>query len=187
VKTPYRFVALLSTVALAVGATTAFAHGGGDHHGKGHGHHHGGTILRSGLVGSTPLTATPPGPTLFGVPPAGAPWVVASSKVRVRDDRVRVRAKGLLLINTGNPALDGTIGPVRMVVAAVFCNDTQDGTAAFTSAPVPLDPDGDFRVDEKNVTLPSPCLAPGVLVRIAATAAAPTPVTNGPYIAANGG
>jgi hypothetical protein len=134
------------------------------------------------------LTATPPGPTLFGVPPAGAPWTVANSKVRIRSDRVRVRAKGLLLINTGNPALDGTIGPVRMVVAAVFCNDTQDGTAAFTSAPVTLDPDGDFRVDEDLTTpLPSPCLAPGVLVRIAATATAPTPVTNGPYIAANGG
>jgi hypothetical protein len=186
VSISYRFVALLATVALAAGGTTAFAHdgGGGGHHGKGHGHRHGGEILRSGLVGSTPLTATPAGPTLFGVPPAGAPWVIGKSEARVSADRVRVRGRGLLLINTGNPALDGTTGPVQMVTAAVFCNGST--TAAFTSAPVALDPDGDFRVDEDVTTpLPSPCLAPGVLIRIAQAGGVPNPA--GPYIAANGG
>jgi hypothetical protein len=184
VKTPYRFVALLATIALAVGATTAFAHdGGGGHHGKGHGDRHGGTILRSALVGSTP--AGKGGPVLFGVAPGGAPWTIANSEVRVRSDRVRVRGKGLLLINTGNPALDGTTGPVQMVAAAVFCNDSD--TPAFTSAPVPLEPDGDFRVDQRVTTppLPSPCLAPAVLVRIAQANGAAVP--NGAYIAANGG
>jgi hypothetical protein len=191
VKTPYRFIALLSTVALALGANVAFAHDGGGggghgggHHGKGHGDRHGGEILRSGLVGSTPPTATPPGPTLFGVPPAGAPWTIGASSVRVRADRVRVRGEGLLLINTGDPTRDGTTGPVQMVTAALFCNGSD--TAAFTSAPVPLDPNGDFRVDEDLTTaLPSPCLAPAVLVRIAQAAGAP--VANGPYIAASGG
>lgn len=180
-KTPYRFVALLATVALAAGATTAFAHdGGGGHHGKGHGDRHGGTILRSGLVGSTPG-----GPALFGVAPGGAPWTIAKSEVRVRSDRVRVRGKGLLLINAPNPALNGTTGPVQMVVAAVFCNGSN--TPAFTSAPVPLERDGDFRVDQHVTTppLPSPCLAPAVLVRIAQTNGAA--VTIGAYIAANGG
>src|SRR3954451_16150435 len=185
---PYRFVALLATVALAAGGGTALAHEG---HGRHHGHHgdkhgdrHGGDILRSGLVGSTPPAQG--GPTLFGVPSAGAPWTIADSKVRVRSDRVRVRGEGLLLINTGNPALDGTTGPVQMVTAAVFCNDTQNDTPAFTSAPVPLDPDVDFRVDEDLTTpLPSPCLAPGVLIRIAQANGAPVP--KGAYIAANGG
>jgi hypothetical protein len=189
VKTPYRFVALLSTVALAVGATTAFAHDGGGggghgggHHGKGHGNRHGGDVLRSALVGSTPPGAG--GPELFGVPAAGAPWTIGQSEVRVRADRVRVRGEGLLLINTGNPALDGTTGPVQMVAAAVFCNGSD--TPAFTSAAVPLDPDGDFRVDEDVTTpLPSPCLAPAVLVRIAQ--ANGVPQAAGPYIAANGG
>jgi hypothetical protein len=179
VSISYRFVALLATVALAAGATTAFAHdgGGGGHHGKGHGDRHGGEILRSGLVGSTPLTATPAGPTLFGVPPGGAPWVIGKSEARVRADRVKVRGRGLLLLN-------GTTGPVQMVTAAVFCNGSE--TPAFTSAPVPLDPDGDFRVDEDVTTpLPSPCLAPAVLVRIAQANGVPNPA--GPYIAANGG
>jgi hypothetical protein len=171
VKIPYRFVALLSTVALAVGGTTAFAHDGGGHHGKGH--RHGGDILRSGLVGSTPNTP------LFDVPSGGAPWTVAKSKVRVRSDRVRVRAKGLLLINAG--AASGTTGPVKMVRADLFCNG--DTAPAFMSDPVPLDPDGDFRIDQDVTTpLPSPCLAPAVLVRIV------DPVVAGePYIAANGG
>jgi hypothetical protein len=184
-KASYRFVALLATIALTLGATTAFAHdGGGGHHGKGHGHRHGGEILSSGLVGSTPTTATPAGPVLFGVPPGGAPWTIGRSEVRVRADRLRVRGRGLLLVNTGNPALDGTTGPVQMVAAAVFCNGSN--TPAFTSAAVPLDPDGDFRVNEDIATpLPSPCLAPAVLVRIAQAAGVPN--ANGPYIAANGG
>ena len=71
-KSSYRFAALLATVALAVGATTAFAHDGGGHRGRGHGHRHGGEILRSALVGSTPTAKG--GPTLFGVAPGGAPW-----------------------------------------------------------------------------------------------------------------
>jgi hypothetical protein len=182
VNTPYRFVALLATVALAAGAGTAFAHDGGGHHGKGQGHRHGGEILRSGLVGSTP--APQGGPVLFGVAPGGAPWTIADSKVRVRADRVRVRGEGLLLVNTGNPALDGTTGPVQMVAAAVFCNGSD--TPAFTSAAVPLESDGDFRVDEDLTSpLPSPCLAPAVLVRIAQANGAP--VTDGAYIAASGG
>jgi len=182
VRTSYRFVALLATVALAAGTTTAFAHDGGGrdgggHHGRGHGHgqRHGGEILRSGLVGSTPQGAG--GPTLFGVLPGGAAWTIGPSEARVRADRVRVRGEALLLAN-------GTTGPVQMVSAAVFCNGST--TAAFTSAAVPLDPDGDFRVDEDLTTpLPSPCLAPAVLVRIARAANAP--VANGAYIAANGG
>jgi hypothetical protein len=187
VKIPYRFIALLATVALAAGGTTAFAHdGGGDgghgdggHHGKGHGNRHGGEILRSGLVGSTPG-----GPVLFGVNPGAAPWTIGQSEARVRANRVRVRGEGLLLTDTGNATLDGTTGQVQMVVAAVFCNGGT--TPAFTSAAVPLDPAGDFRVDEDlTAPLASPCLAPAVLVRIAQAAGAP--VANGAYIAANGG
>jgi hypothetical protein len=170
-RTTYRFIALLATVAIAVGASTAFAHDGDDH---------GGDILRSGLVGSTPLTATPPGPTLFGVPPAGAPWVIGDSEARVRSDRVRVRGEGLVLTS------NGTTGTVDQVVAAVFCNDAT--TPAFTSAAVPLDREGDFSVDEDlDSSLPSPCLAPAVLVRIFRAPAPGLPRVAGAYIAANGG
>jgi hypothetical protein len=182
VKISYRFAALLATVALSVGATTAFAHDGGGHHGKGHGHRHGGEILRSGLAGSTPQQQG--GAVLFGVQPGGAPWTIGNSEARVRADRVRVRGRGLLLVNTGNPALDGTTGPVQMVLAAVFCNDS--ATPAFTSAPVALEPDGDFRIDERLTTpMTTACLAPAVLVRIAQANGVATP-GGGPYIAANG-
>jgi hypothetical protein len=82
-------------------------------------------------VGSTPVTAAQPGPVLFGVSSGGAPWTIGRSEARVRSDRVRVRGEGLLLVNTGNAALDGTTGPVQMVAAAVFCNGST--TPAFTS------------------------------------------------------
>jgi hypothetical protein len=186
---PYRFAAALAVVALAVGGSSAFAdsgHGGGDHHGRHHGrdndrNRHANKVLEAGLVGSTPVAAG--GPVLFGVNPGGAPWVIGDSRVKVRRDRLRVRGEGLLLINTGNPALDGTVGPVQKVTAAVFCNGST--TAAATSAPVDLDADGDFRVDaDLSTPLPSPCLAPAVLIRVAQANGAP--VANGAYIAASG-
>jgi len=95
----YRFAALLATVALALGATTAFAHdGGGDNHGhgdKGQGHRHGGDVLRSDLFGSQ---VAPTGPVLFGVDPGGLPWVIARGEARVRrNGRVKVRVEGLVI------------------------------------------------------------------------------------------
>jgi hypothetical protein len=184
VKTPYRFVALLATVALAAGGSAAFAHDGGGHHhgngdghGKGHRDHHGAAILKSGLVGSTPTSAG--GPVLFGVSPGSAPWVVGQGKVKVRSDRVKARVEGLLLAASVGPPNAGTTGPVRQVVASVFCNGST--TASFTSAPVALSADGDARVDERLTSpLTSPCLSPAVLVRIFSG-------TPGAYIAANGG
>ena len=78
---PHRFTAALAAVALAAGAGTAFA----DDHG-GDGDHHGGRVLESDVFGSQPT-----GPTLFGVKPGGAPWVIRHGDAEVRrDGRVEV-------------------------------------------------------------------------------------------------
>jgi len=173
----YRFAALLATVALALGATTAFAHdGGGDNHGhgdKGQGHRHGGDVLRSDLFGSQ---VAPTGPVLFGVDPGGLPWVIARGEARVRrNGRVKVRVEGLVI---PTPPQNGT-NPVSNIAASVYCG----GTLVATTDPVPFSPAGDARIDATlKAAVPSPCLAPAVLLN-------PAPggvVAARTYIAASG-
>jgi len=173
----YRFIALLATVALALGATTAFAHdGGGDNHGhgnKGQGHRHGGDVLRSDLCGSQ---LAPTGPVLFGVNPGGAPWVIARGEARVRrDGRVKVRVEGLVVPTAPQ---NGT-NPVSNIAASVYCG----GTLVDTTAAVPFSTAGDARIDAMlTKPVPSPCLVPAVLLN-----PAPAGVVNAKtYIAATG-
>lgn len=113
-----------------------------------------GNLLRSGLVGSTP---PPAGPSLFGVPPGGAPWVAdEDSSVRVgRDGRMVVRVRGLVIPTA--PA-NGT-NPVPQLSASLVCN----GAIAATTAAVAFDTAGDARI-RTTVAVPSPCLAPAVLI-----------------------
>ena len=173
----YRFAALLATVALALGATTAFAHdGGGDNHGhgnKGQGHRHGGDVLRSDLFGSQ---VAPTGPVLFGVNPGGAPWVVGRGEARVRrDGRVKVRVEGLVI---PTPPQNGT-NPLSNIAASVYCG----GKLVDTTDAVPFSPAGDARIDTMlKKPVPSPCLVPAVLLNPAPGGA----VNAATYIAATG-
>jgi hypothetical protein len=121
-------------------------------------------LLRSGLVGSTPTALG--GPTIGLVPSAGAPWVVDNGRVRVsRDGKLEVRIEGLVLTATG-------ANPIPLVNAKLICN----GVVAATTGDADLSPTGDGRI-EATVTVPTPCLAPAVLVTISGRSA---------YIAANG-
>jgi hypothetical protein len=176
----YRFTAALATVALAVGGSTAFADGGhggddhGDNHGDNHGQkneHHGATVLRSDLFGSQPT-----GPVLFGAKPGGAPWVIGRNESRVRrDGSVEVRVEGLVIPTAPQ---NGT-NPLSNLAATVYCG----GTAVGTTHPVPFSTAGNARIDEKlAMPLPSPCLAPAVLLNPASATAVSTAV----YIAATG-
>jgi hypothetical protein len=170
---PHRLVATLASVALVAGAASAFAddgHHGGDHHGRGD-ERHGGRVIESQLFGSQVA-----GPMLFGVKPGGLPWVVSKSRAEVRrDGRVEVRVRGLVV---PTPPQNGT-NPVSNIAATVFCN----GSAVGTTHAVPFSPAGNARIEEKLATaLPSPCLAPAVLLN-------PAPggtIATGTYIAATG-
>jgi hypothetical protein len=174
---PYRLIAALATVALALalGASTALARSG--HHGQTNKHHgqanerHGGTILKSEVFGSQPT-----GPVLFGVAPGGAPWVISKGDVRVAvDGRVMVRLDGLVI---PTPPSNGT-NPVAEIAATVYCN----GVAVGTTPAVPFSNAGDARIDDTLATpLPRPCLAPAVLFNPAAGGV----VTTSAYIAATG-
>jgi hypothetical protein len=169
---PYRFIAVLATVALAAGAGTAFAdHGRDDHHGRHDERDRGGRVIDSALFGSRPT-----GPTLFGVKPGGAPWVISRGEARVRrDGRVKVRVEGLVI---PTPPQNGT-NPLSDIAATVFCG----GAAVGTTHAVPFSTDGDARIDETLATpLPTPCLAPAVLLNPAPGGA----IAAGTYIAATG-
>jgi hypothetical protein len=156
----------LATVALAVGATSAFAD-----HGSRHGHHHGDRVLKAGLFGSQ-IDAPP----LFDVNPGGAPWVIDKGAAKVRrDSRVKVRIRGLVIPTAPQ---NGT-NPLSNIAATVYCG----GEAVGTTSAAAFSTGGDARIDEKlDKKLPEPCLVPAVLMNPAPGGAINTDV----YIAATG-
>jgi hypothetical protein len=145
-----------------VAGTTAMSRGHDDHH----------KIFNQAVVGLPAAQKI----AIDGVPAAGAPWTVGkvhNASISARGD-LRLDVKGLLITGTGGPN-DGTTGPVKQVIATLAC---ANGDTSST-APVPLESDGDARIRDR-VTIPTDCLAPVVLVRIFGNA--PT----NPWIAATG-
>jgi hypothetical protein len=134
-------------------------------------------VFRSDLIGS-PGANRP----VRTVNSGGVPWVVAGgSETRLSGDgRLRADVRGLLITGTGG-ALDGTVGPVQAVVASLTCtNPTTGDTGApsvVSTGPVPLSAGGNARIDQR-LSIPSPCVAPIVLIRANSEA--------GPWIAASG-
>ncbi len=110
------------------------------------------------LVRSTLAPSVPSDPGFHGITPGGVPWQLERGSVRLKvDGELDVRITGLVI-----PAL-GTAGPVKTVSASLLCGgDAQVGPAA-TSGPAPLSSDGDAAI-EAQLTLPSTCLAPIVVV-----------------------
>ena len=158
----YRFAAALAAVALAGGAGSAFADDNGGEHEDG--------VLESAVFGSQPT-----GPTLFGVKPGGAPWVIRRGQAEVsRDGRVEVRVRGLVI---PTPPQNGT-NPLPGIAATVFCG----GTAVGTTQAVPFSRAGDARIEDRVAPLPTPCLAPAVLLNPQINGA----INRGIYIAATG-
>jgi threonine dehydratase len=116
------------------------------------------------------------GQHVAGVASGGAPWKVSKGEVSVSTNgRIEVEVKGLL-IATGTAV--NTVGPVTMVMTSLVCGDV---VAASTKA-VALTTTGNAEIQD-TIQVPSPCIAPAVLVRIAATTTGP--VANGPFIAVN--
>jgi hypothetical protein len=122
------------------------------------------------------LAGSEVGEHVAGVPSGGAPWKVAHSEVRVNSSgTIEVEAKGLLI--SSGPFVD-TVGPVTMVMASLVCGDVD----VADTVSVPLSSSGDFKIKD-TIQVPSPCIAPAVLVRVSATTGGP--LANGPFIAVN--
>jgi len=96
------------------------------------------------------------------VPPGGQIWVISDLKAIIDlNGRIKVNGRGLLL-GGGNGI--GTNANAS-VFATLFCE-----TLAFSStlAGVPLEPNGDFRIDDVLTPLPpTPCTSPVLLIRTA--------------------
>jgi hypothetical protein len=167
---PIRLTAVLATVALAAGAGTAFADGGHDGQDQGRNHDNA-KVLESYVFGSVP-----DGPVLFGVKPGAAPWVIRKGEAGARrDGTVKVEVDGLVI---PTPPQNGT-NPINQIAATVYCG----GTAVGTTKAFAFSPRGDAKFEARLAKrLPSPCLAPAVLLN-----PAPNGVVNAAaYIAVTG-
>jgi hypothetical protein len=167
-----RLTAVLATVALAAGTGTAFADGGHDGHDQGRNDDNDNAkVLKSDVFGSLP-----DGPVLFGVKPGGAPWVISKGEAEARrDGSVKVEVEGLVI---PTPPQNGT-NPLNGIAATVYCGGTAVGTTKAYAFSVDGDAKFEARVAKK---LPSPCLAPAVLLNPAPNGAVNAAV----YIAATG-
>jgi hypothetical protein len=98
-----------------------------------------------------------PNATVQGVPAGGQPWVIASLSADVKTDgRIAVAGRGLLLGGGNNIGRTGN----QVVRARLYC-----GVAFFDSEAVPLEPNGDFRIDGSlSAVPPEPCAAPILLI-----------------------
>lgn len=92
-----------------------------------------------------------------GISPGGQPWVIARLEADVkRDGRISVDGRGLLLAGGDNIGRNGG----QSVRARLFC----DGVA-HDSGLVPLEANGDFRIEDVLTPMPpDPCNGPVLLI-----------------------
>ncbi|MGH7208103.1 MAG: hypothetical protein ACREIL_01830 [Nitrospiraceae bacterium] len=96
-----------------------------------------------------------------GVSPGGQPWVIRKFEAKVKENGdIKAEGKGLVLAGgngIGRPPANA------MVVAALFCGSD----VPHSSEPVPLEPDGDFKIkDRLSPVPPDPCPNSVLLIRL---------------------
>ena len=118
---------------------------------------------------TTGSTAT----SVFGVAAAGQIWVIRNLTAEVRvDGGIKVDGQGLLL-GSGN-AVGGNAN--ASVFATLFCANDGNIQHSTTLAGVPLQVNGDFRIqDSLQPAPPTTCTSPVLLIRAA---------NDGPWFAA---
>lgn len=134
-----------------------------------------GTLARfEGGIGVIPVssgagTANPDGTlpnvklnVVRGISPAGAPWTIADLKAVVdADGRIRVRGRGLLLAGGNSIGQNGN----QSVFATLVCETAAPFVEHNTTFSVPLQADGDFRMDDTLSSVPLNCPSPVLLIR----------------------
>lgn len=131
-----------------------------------------------GGIGVDPISSAPgPAPTaatvnrniVRGVQPPGQLWVISDLAAVVTDDgRISVSGKGLLL--AGGNAIASNAG------ASVFATLICEAAAPFVehstdAAGVPLEPNGDFNIEDTLTPVATDCASPVLLIRNAANRA----------------
>ena len=96
-----------------------------------------------------------------GVNPGAGPWTIASLRADIDIyGRVRVRGRGLLLASGNGIGTNAN----QSVFATLIC-ETAIPFVEHSTAAVPLDPNGDFRIDDTLDSVPSSCASPVLLIR----------------------
>jgi hypothetical protein len=98
-----------------------------------------------------------------GVFPGAGPWRIADLRADVdADGRIKVRGRGLLLASGNSIGQNAN----QRVFATLLCEAAApfvERSTAFTG--VPLESNGDFRIDETLNPAPSECPSPVLLIR----------------------
>jgi hypothetical protein len=96
-----------------------------------------------------------------GVSPGAGPWRIAELRADVdTDGRIRVRGRGLLLASSNSIGQNAG----QSVFATLICEPVAPFVEHNTSV-VPLEPNGDFRIDDTLSSVPSECASPVLLIR----------------------
>ena len=100
-----------------------------------------------------------------GVQPAGQIWVISALHANVKaDGRIHVDGRGLLLGGGNAIGFNGNASVFATLICEAVAPFTQLNTDALG---VPLEPNGDFRIDD--VLVPAPpdvCDSPVLLIRV---------------------
>jgi hypothetical protein len=98
-----------------------------------------------------------------GVPPGAGPWRIGDLKAEVGiDGRIKVRGRGLLLASGNSIGQNAN----QSVFATLICEAAVPFVERSTSPTgVPLDPNGNFRIDDVLNPAPVDCASPVLLIR----------------------
>jgi hypothetical protein len=98
-----------------------------------------------------------------GVSPGAGPWRISDLHAEVDvDGRIRVRGHGLLLASGNSIGQNGG----QSVFATLICEPSLPFVEHSSShAGVPLDQNGDFRIDDVLDSVPAACASPVLLIR----------------------
>lgn len=97
-----------------------------------------------------------------GVAPGAGPWRIADLRADIDvTGRIRVRGRGLLLASTDSIGTNAN----QKVFATLICDAKAPFVQHSTASTVPLEPNGDFRIDDVLTTVPDECPSPVLLIR----------------------
>jgi hypothetical protein len=98
-----------------------------------------------------------------GVPPGAGPWRIGDLRATVdADGHITVRGRGLLLASSNSIGTNAN----QRVFATLICEAVAPFVERNTNtAGVPLEADGDFRIDDTLNPAPADCASPVLLIR----------------------
>ena len=96
-----------------------------------------------------------------GVNPGAGPWTIADLRADIRTDgRIKVKGRGLLLASSNSIGQNAN----QSVFATLICEAAAPFVEHNTSK-VPLEPNGDFRIEDTLDPVPTDCASPVLLIR----------------------